>query len=88
VPHLLQSGRGQEDDEGHELGAVAEDLQRLRGRVEDASPTLVDDGADGVELGAVEVSVVLAVLQELVVLDAPFHVLAIHEPVAEAVVLL
>ena len=46
VPHFFHSGRGKKDDERHELGAAAQELERLRGGVEDAGSTLVDDGAD------------------------------------------
>ena len=88
VTHLVEAGRRQEDDERHELGAVPEDLERLRRRVQDARLALVDDGPHGVEFGAVQVAVVFAVFKELVVLDAPLHVLAIDEPVPDTIVLL
>ena len=53
----------------------AEELEALRTGVEDGRLAGVDDGLDGVVTGAVKVGTVLAVLQELVVLDGELHVL-------------
>lgn len=61
---LLQRGRRHEHDEGHEVGGL-EDAQALRVQVEHADPLGEDDGADGLEGGAVVGLFVLAVLDEL-----------------------
>ena len=49
--------------------AGAEELEALWAGVEDCGLAGVDDGVDGVVARAVEVGTVLAVLEELVVLD-------------------
>ena len=53
----------------HLTRAGAEELEALRAGVEDGGLAGVDDGVDGVVARAVEVGPVLAVLEELVVLD-------------------
>ena len=69
VLHLVQAWRRQEHDERHELGAVAELLEGPWARVQHAGQSVVDDGVDRVQLCPVQVTVELAVLEELV----PFH---------------
>ena len=53
----------------HLTRAGAEELEALWAGVEDGGLAGVDDGVDGVVARAVEVGPVLAVLEELVVLD-------------------
>ena len=53
----------------HLTRAGAKELEALWAGVEDGGLAGVDDGVDGVVARAVEVGPVLAVLQELVVLD-------------------
>ena len=67
-PELVEGRRGDEDDEGHQIG-ILEDLQRLRVQVEDAELAGVDHGADGVHRRSVVGLLVLAVLHELAVDD-------------------
>ena len=59
--------------------AGSEELEALGTGVEDGGLAGVDDGLDGVVARAVEVGPVLAVLQELVVLDGKLHVLIVKE---------
>ena len=61
---LLQRRRRHEHDEGHQVRGL-EDAQALRVEVEHADPLREDDGADGLEGGAVVGLFVLAVLDEL-----------------------
>ena len=71
---------------GHEL-LVAEQLERLGRTVDDAHLARLDHLANGGQLGAVQVAVVLAPLQVLALLDVDLDLLTRLEVVAAAVLL-
>ena len=63
-----------------ELLCLSLTLPHLRSDVEDAKLVLGHDAPDGLEGGAEEIVVVLADVEELVVLQSLEHALVAHEP--------
>lgn len=78
---LIHSWRSNKHDVWQKFLTVVQQLQWIRGTVQDAHPALVDHIPDRIQMRPVNVTIVLSVFQHVVTADLIVHCLTIHEPV-------
>ena len=84
----MSTWRGDKHDKRHELCRIVKQFESLGTTVQHTHPASLNDVPDRVQLGAVQVATVLAILQHLVTTDVILQVCSVNEPVPEAAVLL
>lgn len=84
---LIHAGSCYKNNKWHQFLAVVQDLQGIGCAVQDAHSSAIDHILDGLQMCAIEVTIVFTILQEFVLFDGLLHFLPVHEPIAHTILL-